>query len=453
MRKFGRPFQTHVAATLIRDRSVMNRLHPVVEPDLFDDPILGDIVGAAQGHFRDSRELMTKASLRETLGGTREARLLLRDLFREDISDPQFVIAQAVEFAQRQALERAVLEQSKRITEGDTDGLIDAFRKALSVGEDMSDTGNWLHRDAQARAEQFLHPERVRRYRTGLVLLDECLGGGMEAGELGVFLAPPKTGKSFILVNVGYGLASGAEPVNVVHYSLEMNANAIHRRYAARIAGKKFNVLRDENPRQFVKELDARQRRFLGGEIVVKHYSTRGAKPSTLRAHLGQLESMGFIPGAIIVDYGDIMRAERRIGEMRHEQAGVYEDLRGIAGDYGTPLFTASQCNRGAMNKEVVTIADIAESFEKAAVADTLIGICRTDAEKASCGGRLFLAALRNNPMSKIIECHFDLANATIRTLRMGGVIESASRRGSKPYTREDADKAREDAVLAEAGG
>jgi len=63
----------------------------------------------------------------------------------------------------------------------------------------------------------------------------------------------------------------------------------------------------------------------------------------------------------VIVDYGDIMRAERRMGEMRHEQAACFEDLRQLAGEFDVPVWTASQTNRKSLMKTTLNIDDIAE--------------------------------------------------------------------------------------------
>ena len=68
-------------------------------------------------------------------------------------------------------------------------------------------------------------------------------------------------------------------------------------------------------------------------------------------------------PDLLVVDYAGIMRAERRLGELRHEVAGVYEDLRTIAGEFNMAVWTASQSNRGAWEKATPDMDDFAEGF------------------------------------------------------------------------------------------
>ncbi len=78
----------------------------------------------------------------------------------------------------------------------------------------------------------------------------------------------------------------------------------------------------------------------------------------------------------LLVDYADIMKPERRLGEMRHEQAGIYEDLRQMAGIFNVALWTASQAPRGALDKAVLDIGDFAEAYEKAAIMDAGVAFC-----------------------------------------------------------------------------
>jgi replicative DNA helicase len=139
--------------------------------------------------------------------------------------------------------------------------------------------------------------------------------------------------------------------------------------------------------------------------LFVKGYQTRKATISMIRSHLSLLASHDFRPDLIIVDYADIVKPERRLGEMRHEQAGIYEDLRTLAGDFDAAVWTGSQAKVGALEKETLTIADFAESFEKAAIVDAAVGFCQTTDERIDQKCRLYMAALRNQEDGSTVEC------------------------------------------------
>ena len=51
----------------------------------------------------------------------------------------------------------------------------------------------------------------------------------------------------------------------------------------------------------------------------------------------------------VIVDYGDILRDTSNAKEVRHALGNIYEDLRGLAGEFEIPIWTASQANRSAL--------------------------------------------------------------------------------------------------------
>ena len=55
------------------------------------------------------------------------------------------------------------------------------------------------------------------------------------------------------------------------------------------------------------------------------------------------------------------------------EQGGVYIDLRGMSGELGIPIWTASQTNRSAIDSEVIETDKIADSYAKVMNADFIM--------------------------------------------------------------------------------
>ena len=71
-----------------------------------------------------------------------------------------------------------------------------------------------------------------------------------------------------------------------------------------------------------------------------------------IRAHVEKCIMQDKKPDVIIVDYADLLRGHGQ--EKRHELEGIYEDLRGLAGEYEIPVWTASQANRSALEEDVI---------------------------------------------------------------------------------------------------
>lgn len=427
---YSRPFQVHIISSMVRQPTVMARLASIIDPDMFDDEIHGDIAAACINHYKQKGELLSIASVAELLTEA-DADEAIEEIWNDDISDPEFVIDRCVSFAKQKAVELAVLEAGSKIEKGEHDNIVELMRNALAVGDDLSNIGAYVCRDSNQSITSVFDNTKTRSVPTGIAHLDKVLGGGLEEGTLGSVLAAPKRGKSYALVNFGVNAARGLNGVNVVHYSLEMSEKAILRRYYKRMAGGKINAHLESDFPAFKKKLRGKiKKNFEGGaDVIVKGFATRSATPGMIRAHLTHLISTGFVPGLVIVDYADIMKPERRLGEVRHEQASIYEDLRAIAQDFSVPMWTASQANRGAIDKDIVTMKDIGESFEKAMIVDVLIALCRTEAEMSTDRGRFFIAALREKLAGHIIELKMVLKDSFIRSesLVMPSIVTSST--------------------------
>jgi hypothetical protein len=141
--------------------------------------------------------------------------------------------------------------------------------------------------------------------------------------------------------------------------------------------------------------------------------------------HLEKLKMRGIQPDMIIVDYGDLLKPISSQREKRQELETIYEELRGIAQENNCPVWTASQTNRSGLNAEVITMESISEAFNKCFVADFICSVSRTIEDKASNGGRIFVAKNRNGPDGLVFPIYMDTASVKIKVLQSNG--ESAS--------------------------
>ena len=142
------------------------------------------------------------------------------------------------------------------------------------------------------------------------------------------------------------------------------------------------------------------------GELIVKEYPTRTCTVNTIRSLLTKLKtSNGFTPDLLVLDYPDIMKPTRDYGEKRHELELLYEEVRAMAQEFDMAVWGASQTNRAALSKKVVTIADLAESFGKAAVADFMIALSQTKEEKRNNEVRYYIAKNRNGTSDETVHC------------------------------------------------
>lgn len=131
---------------------------------------------------------------------------------------------------------------------------------------------------------------------------------------------------------------------NVLHFSLELNENYTGMRYDSRLIG-----IPSQNLKYHIDEIKAKVMAEIKGKLRIKYYPTKSVGVSAIKTHINRLMSFGFEPDLIIVDYADILRSDNVQaikGGSYFEAGGIYEDLRGMAGEFQVPVWTASQANR-----------------------------------------------------------------------------------------------------------
>lgn len=172
------------------------------------------------------------------------------------------------------------------------------------------------------------------------------------------------------------------EGYNVVHITLEMPEKQVTKRYDERLTKKNFAYIK-ENTSKILTSIQ-NMVKMNRGRLFVKKFRTNECTVNTLRSYLTRLQiEKNFKPDMIVVDYADLIQARRSYKDKRFELESVYLDLRDLADEYGCPLWTASQTNRGGLDKKVITIGDLAEAFNKANIADFMAALCQTVEEKA----------------------------------------------------------------------
>ena len=382
-------------------------MYDILKPEMFDSDANEWIVTKTLSHFDNFSQLPTLDVFKN------EVDKVERDVLKQSIvdnlkqvwnglesDDLEYVKEQSLEFCKNQTFKNAILESVDLLSDGKFDVIKSKIDDAMKAGQD-TDVGHEYKENIIER-----YQSTVRNViPSGWDAIDELVDGGFGKGELIMFAAPPGIGKSWALVNVG--MAAAKKGKTVVHYTLELNEGYVGQRYDSVLTGiavpnLKFNL---DDVRTQVEGLS--------GDIIVKHWPTKSAGLNTMRASLDKLKLQGKNPDLIIVDYADLLKGNSR--KERHEELEeIVEGLRGIAGEYEVPLFTASQINRSGANDDVITGTSIAGSFSKLMTADFVVSLSRKIEDKLAGTGRWHVIKNRFGPDGMTLPSKANMSNGRI---------------------------------------
>lgn len=389
--KFSTSFQNKVISAILSDRSFTRQIYDILKPEYFDSEASEWLVKTIMKYFDDYETMPTLDVLKVKINS------IERDVLKTSVVDTLkfawnhlhsddlvYVKEQVLDFCKNQSIKNAILDSVTLLEDGKYDTIKKKIDTAMKAGQD-SDIGHEYKTMIVERYE-----DQVRNVvSTGWDVIDEITQGGFGKGELILFAAPPGIGKSWSLVNIGVNAMKKGKVV--AHYTLELNEGYTGQRYDAVLSGVavgnlKYNM---EDVKKAVENVP--------GDLVVKHYPTKTASVTSLKAHMDKMTLQGKKPDVVIVDYADLLRGPAK--EKRHEELEeIIEDLRGMAGEYEVPVFTASQINRSGAEDDIITGTKIAGSFSKMMTADFVVSLSRKIEDKLAGTGRWHVIKNRFGP-------------------------------------------------------
>ena len=405
---FGYGFQIKIISSLLTDKPFLQQVSDILFPEFFESEANQWIVRTSLKYFQDYSSAPTldvfKIKTQEIESDLLKSSVIesLKDSYKFlESQDLDFVKEETVNFCKNQCVKRAILESVELLNKGDYDAIKASIDLALKAGADK-EVGHEYNSSVADR-----YKDNIRStIPTPWPVINELADGGFGKGELVVFVAPAGIGKSWGLINVGaHAVKQG---LNVVHYTLELNEGYVGQRYDAVLTG-----IANQNLKYNLDEV-ANTVSKLKGDLTIKYYPTKTASCSTIRAHIEKMILLGKRPDLVIVDYADLLRGAVSRKEMRHELESIYEDLRGVAGEYEVPVYTASQANRSALEQDVIEADKISESYAKVMIADFVLSLSRKVTDKIAGTGRWHIIKNRFGPDGLTLPSKMNMSNGQI---------------------------------------
>ena len=387
---YGYAFQVKVITSLLTDKSVLQQIADIIDPKYFESDANNWIVDTIldyQKEYKSSPTLeVMKVKMEKVDHDVLKDQIIahLKDAWKyTESSDLEYIKDQALDFCRNQEIKKAILSSVELLKNGQYEEIKATVDNALKAGADK-DIGHEYMTSIEER-----YTEAVRHVQpTPWEVINELTDGGLGKGELGVMVAPAGIGKSWALMNVGADAVKKGK--TVLHYTLELNEAYVGLRYDSVITG-----IANQNLKHYQEDIKE-QLSKIKGELIIKHYPTKTVSVMGIRGHVEKCIMQGKKPDVIIVDYADLLRGHGQ--EKRHELEGIYEDLRGMAGEYEIPVWTASQANRSALEEDVIDASKVSESYGKVMVADFVLSLSRKVQDKLAGTGRWHVIKNRFGP-------------------------------------------------------
>ena len=319
LNEYGWSFQVKVLAAMFIDRSFLQQIADIIQPEYFESDANNWVLDVILEHFREyktppSKDVL-KVKVTDITDDVFKTAVLeqLKDIFRYmDSDDLTFVKDEILKFCKNQEIKRAIIDSVGLLKMGNYDEIKSKIDSAMKAGAD-TDIGHEYKKDVIAR---YTNAARDT-IRTGWDVIDDLMDGGLGKGELGVVMAPAGIGKSWLLINIGANAVKQGKMV--IHYTLELNDTYVGQRYDSVVTG-----IAAQNLKNYTDDIEEKLE-TLPGELIIKYYPTKSTGIMGIKAHIEKTIMLGNSPDLVIVDYGDLLKINtKKFGKSKKKSYITY---------------------------------------------------------------------------------------------------------------------------------
>jgi hypothetical protein len=279
----------------------------------------------------------------------------------------------------------------------------------------------WFYEDLPNRQVKHLANDiGSRAVATGFDKLDYMMGGGLSKGELGIWVAYAKGGKSSLLMTHGVA-ATKLQLRPTAHFVFEGSRPQVEDRYEAAMSQELYREVRNGGLSMAGYQRAYQEYQLCRGKLYIKGFTDEW-NYSVVDIHqtLKDLKrSHNWEPDLVIVDYGDLLHGrEERYGSEREKQKAAFRDLKSLS-NRGYAVWTASQAQRPEEGSDThahwIYSRMIADCYEKVRVADFIGSLNATRQEKDQHCMRIMCELYRDNAADVRFCVHCELNRMVIR--------------------------------------
>ena len=381
MDDYGHNYQLKVVAALLNSKTFVQNISDVLNDEYFSDPALKWIVNEIIRYYNKYHTVITmdvlKVEMKKVENDVLKVAIKekLREAYREDLTDLEYVQEEFSTFCKNQQLKRALLSSVDLLKAGDYDSIKYMIEAAMKAGQDKN-IGHEYKKDVESRYRE----DHRLVVPTPWPAINELTQGGPGTGDLCVVFGGPGGGKSWTLIALGgYAVQMG---YNVLHYTLELSEAYTGRRYDAYFTGIPVDKLDANRDKVEAATSD------LQGDLIIREFAMGKTTLGTIESHARKVIDLGIKPDIIIIDYLDLLSSKKRNVDGKGEIDDIYTSAKGLARELGIPIWSVSQVNRAGAKDNVIEGDKAAGSYYKIAVVDMAFSLSRKKEDKVDGTGR-----------------------------------------------------------------
>jgi replicative DNA helicase len=368
-----------VFSQIIYNKNYMTKVLPHLKVDYFDkdsDKIVYKLIGSYISKYKkipNKKALIAEAYSKNLNNDLTSSVVDTLTKLENEPYDEEWLFDKTEEFCKEKALYNA-LYKSVELAEGEERGNIpEILQKALAVSFDTS-VGHDFFRDDRY---EYYH-KKTHKIPFRSKTFNDITDDGLERKTIACVMGPTGKGKSINLCNFAADYLK--DGLNVLYITLEMSEIAV----AARIEQNLMELTKEEvkslSRSEYRKKLKNAQER--SGELLIKEYPSTSVHTGHFRHLIHELETKkGIKPDVIMVDYLGICNSERvkfKQNSFDYLKA-VSEELRSLAVETNTLVWTAMQTNRDGAKNENYDETNVSESWGVVYTFDFFIGFKRNE--------------------------------------------------------------------------
>jgi replicative DNA helicase len=308
----------------------------------------------------------------------------------------EYLVDQLVEYRKRQHAITVIQDASEAIASGDHNVAISVLSQGVAklIDEGARESNDIdLTNEATKRFEEYTHiktrPNGLIGFATGFKTIDEATAG-LQPGQLITIIAPPKTGKSVLAMQMAVNVhRDGFVPMFQSFEMTNLEQQQRHDSMRSRIAHSRLirGALTPAEEARYMDELKAM-------ESMHKFYLTDSVSAMTVTGLAAKIEKIR--PDIAFVD-GVYLMTDEVTGESNSPQAltNITRNLKHLAMAKKIPIVISTQVLLWKMKKRQVSADAIGYSSSFYQDSDVILGLQKQD-EEDDTSRELRIVASRN---------------------------------------------------------